>query len=156
MGWKGGTVVAAFALVATTGYVSFAAPQADTGQAPIQERLKRVGGDLFSGADRVHESIRELKAILAVDPRSAEAHFLLGIAYGRLGSRELMAEATAELRQALSLNPSFVQARYYLAQVYLTLGRAQRAREELDAALADGWEPIFEMKDGRVVVKKVV
>ena len=136
MGWKGGTVVAAFALVATTGSVSFAAPQADTGQAAIQERLKRVGLDLVSGADRVNESIRELKAILAVDPRSAEAHFLLGIAYGRLGSRELMGEATAEFRQALSLNPSFVQARYYLAQVYLNLGRAQRAREELDAALA--------------------
>ena len=135
MGWKGGTVVAAFALVATTGSVSFAAPQADTGQASIQERLKRVGVDLFSGADRVHESIRELKAVLAVDPRSAEAHFLLGIAYGKLGSAELMGEATAEFRQALSLNPSFVQARYYLAQLYLNLGRAQRAREELDAAL---------------------
>jgi hypothetical protein len=64
MGWKGGIVVAAFASVATTGSVSFAAPEADTGQASIQERLKRVGADLFSGADRVNESIRELKATL--------------------------------------------------------------------------------------------
>jgi Tfp pilus assembly protein PilF len=92
--------------------VTFAAPKADTGQASIQERLKRVGANLFSGADRVNESIRELKAILAVDPRSAEAHFLLGIAYGKVGSTKLMGEAVAEFRQALSLNPSLVQARY--------------------------------------------
>src|SRR4029450_11928544 len=52
-----------------------------------------------------------------------------------LGSADMMAEATAELRQALELNPAFVHAHYYLARIYLHLGRAQRAHDELEVAL---------------------
>jgi tetratricopeptide (TPR) repeat protein len=105
-------------------------------QPSVQERLNRVRSDLFSGAGRVDEAIRELKAILAADPRSAEGHLLLGIAYRTVGSPELMGEAVAELRQAIELNPAFVPARFYLAHIYLDLGRASRAREELESALA--------------------
>ena len=47
-----------------------------------------------------------------------------------------MGEAVAELRQALEINPDFVPARYYLAHIYLDLGRNERAREELQAALS--------------------
>ena len=39
--------------------------------------------DVFTRTDRVAEDITELKAILALDPKSAEAHMLLGIAYRR-------------------------------------------------------------------------
>lgn len=112
-----------------------AAAQGDAGKASIQERLNRVRADLFSRTDHINEGIQELKAILALDPRSAEAHLLLGIAYRSLGSAELMGEAVAELRQALALNPGFVPARFYLARIYLDLGRAARAREELETAL---------------------
>ena len=52
------------------------------------------------------------------------------------GAPDLMGEAVAELRQALEINPEFVPARYYLAHIYLDLGRNERAREELQAALA--------------------
>jgi Tfp pilus assembly protein PilF len=60
----------------------------------------------------------------------------LGIAYRAQGSPELMGEAVAELRQALALNPSLALARMTLAHIYLDLARADRAREELAAALA--------------------
>ena len=60
---------------------------------------------------------------------------LLGIAYRSVGSPDLMGETVAEFRQALALNPDFVPARFYLAHVYLDLGRAGRAREELETAL---------------------
>jgi tetratricopeptide (TPR) repeat protein len=112
-----------------------AAGQADAAKLPVQERLNRVRANLFSRPDKVQESIRELKAILAVDPRSAEGHLLLGIAYRSVGAADLMGETVAELRQALALNPDFVPARFYLANVYLELGRAARAREELELAL---------------------
>jgi tetratricopeptide (TPR) repeat protein len=102
----------------------------------IQQRLDRVRESLFSGAGRPDQSIQELKVILAADPGSAEAHLLLGIAYRAAGSSDLMGEAVAELRQALALNPAFVPARFYLAHLYLDLGRAERAREELQTALA--------------------
>ncbi len=109
--------------------------QAPQGQGSLQERLTRVGADIASRPDRINEAIRELKEILALDPRLAEAHLLLGIAYRVQGSPDLVGEAVAELRQALALNPRFVQARFYLAHVYLDLGRAARAREELEAGL---------------------
>jgi tetratricopeptide (TPR) repeat protein len=117
-----------------TGAVSTTAG-GQVGAASIQERLKRVAADLSSGTDRLDESIKELKAILALDPSSAEAHMLLGFAYRPLGSPEMMGEAVAELRQALALKPGLAQARLYLAHVYLDLDRTDRARQELDAAL---------------------
>jgi tetratricopeptide (TPR) repeat protein len=79
--------------------------------------------------------MRELKQILAIDPRSAEGHMLLGIAYRTVGSQELIGESVAEFRQALDIDPSLVPVRLYLAHVYLDLGRAARAREELEHAI---------------------
>ena len=103
-------------IVVLAGMVSWAAAhqdrvlarsQADPQKAAIQGRLKRVGADLFSGTtpDKVKEATKELKAILALDPGSAEAHMLLGIAYRAQGSAELMGEAIAEFRQALAISP---------------------------------------------------
>lgn len=101
----------------------------------IQEKLNRVATDLFSAAPHPVEAIRQLKAILAVDPGLAEAHMFLGIAYRAQGSPEFMGEAVAELRQALALKPALTLARMTLAHVYLDLARADRAREELAIAL---------------------
>ena len=50
----------------------------------------------------------------------------------------MMGEAVAEFRQALTIDPSFAAARYYLANTYRELGRNERAREELEAAIARG------------------
>lgn len=110
--------------------------QAAVPQPTIQERIERVRADLYSRTDRLDENVRELKQILAIDPRSADAHMLLGIAYSTWGSKELMGEAIGEFRQALDLNPRLVQVRFFLAHLYLGLGRAVRAREELEAGLA--------------------
>jgi tetratricopeptide (TPR) repeat protein len=113
-----------------------ARPQSDAAQVSIDERLKRIGADVFAGADRLDADIAELKAILAEDPKSAAAHALLGIAYLTKRSPELVAEAAGELRQAIDLDPSLIPARLYLARLYLDLGRPERASEELQAALA--------------------
>jgi tetratricopeptide (TPR) repeat protein len=48
----------------------------------------------------------------------------------------MVGESVAEFRQAIELNPSLAPARLYLAYVYIDLGRLERAREELRAALA--------------------
>ena len=73
--------------------------------------------------------------MLAEDPKSVEAHVLLGIAYRGLATQEMLAEAIAELRQAIEIDPAFVPARFYLAHIYLDMGRPARAKEELEAAL---------------------
>ena len=103
--------------------------------APIQERLSRVQADLFSPSPHVADDIRELKEILGVDPRSVNAHVLLAMAYRAQGTQEMMGEAVAEFRQALEIDPNFAPARFYLAHIYMDLGRAARAKEELEAAL---------------------
>jgi tetratricopeptide (TPR) repeat protein len=113
----------------------FAQQTAQADRAAVGIRLKRVATAIFSGTARIDESIHELKAILALDPRSAEAHFLLGVAYRAAGSPDMMAEAKAELRQALALDPGLVPARLHLAQAYLDFGQPKRAREELEIGL---------------------
>src|SRR3954454_15916942 len=50
-----------------------------TPASPVVERLARVRQSLFSGTADVPAAIRELKAILATDPGSHDAHVLLGI-----------------------------------------------------------------------------
>jgi tetratricopeptide (TPR) repeat protein len=105
------------------------------GSASVQQRLNRVGTDLFSGSMRVEDAIRELKAILALEPGLAEAHLVLGVAYRLTGSPDLVGEVKAEFIQALTLKPDLVAARTYLAQLYLELGRAGSARETLEAGL---------------------
>ena len=109
--------------------------QAAASQPSIRERLNRVGPIVFSGGDRIKEAIQELKEILALEPNSAEAHLLLGLAYRTAGSPEMIAEAKAELVQAASLDPSFVPARFYLASMYLEQGRPAQAKEEMESAL---------------------
>jgi len=111
-----------------------AAAQADA-RAELQARVRRVGADLFRSDPRADAAIRELKAILAIDPSLADAHMMLGVAYRSLGSPDMLGEAVAELRQALALDETLAAARLYLAFVYLDLGRVDRARDEMQAAL---------------------
>ena len=100
-----------------------------------EQRLSEIAKDLFSPAPSVDADITQLKAVLAADPKSAQAHMLLGLAYRTKGSADLMGEAVSELRQAIGLDPSLVPARVYLAHLYLDLGRPERAQDELQAAL---------------------
>jgi tetratricopeptide (TPR) repeat protein len=124
------------ALSAVSGpWASAQAPAADLPKAPVQERLKRVQTDLFSATPHFTEDVAVLKDVLAENPKSVEAHVLLGLAYRGLGTQEMLAEAIAELRQAIELDPGVAPARFYLAHIYLDMGRASRAKEELEAAL---------------------
>jgi tetratricopeptide (TPR) repeat protein len=104
--------------------------------AAVESRLARLRAGLFAGTADPARAIEELKAILAVSPASAEAHLLLGIAEHAAGSDDLVGESVAEFRQAIALDPALLEARFFLARVYLDLGRLERAREELTAALA--------------------
>ena len=109
--------------------------RAASDKASIDAQLKRVAAEIFAGTKRVDENIAELKAILAQDPQSAQAHMLLGIAYRTKGSPDLMGEAAGELRQAIQLDPSLAPARLYLAHLYLDLARPERAKAEMQTAL---------------------
>jgi tetratricopeptide (TPR) repeat protein len=98
-------------------------------------RIARIRADLFAGRN-AEAAAKELKEILATNPASVEGHTLLGLAYRSMGTPELVGEAVAELRQAVDLDPTYVPARLFLAHIYLDLGRVARARDELEAGLA--------------------
>jgi len=125
--------VAAAWLLSAAAATAQSQPGAPAGDA--RERLNRISADLFSATPHLDNDVRELKEILAADTGDAQAHMLLGIAYRGLGSPEMLSEAVAEFRQAVSLSPGLIPARLYLAYIYLDIGRPQRAKEELEAAL---------------------
>src|SRR5262249_61640526 len=114
---------------------STSSAQTSTPRPSAQDTLNRVRTDLFSTSPHLQDDVRDLKEILGANPRSVEAHVLLGIAYRALATQEMLSEAVAELRQAIEIDPGFPPARFFLAHVYLDLGRPARAKEELEAAL---------------------
>jgi len=129
------SVVVALSLVAAPSIRAQLPVPSNTSKVSLQERLNRVRTDLFSSSPHVDVDVRELKEILGVEPRLAEGHVLLGIAYQGLGTQEMLAEAIAELRQAIEIDPTLAPARFFLAHIYMDMGRPGRAKEELEVAL---------------------
>lgn len=81
-------------------------------------------------------AVAEFKRAIALDPRSAVAHLLLGQAYLSTGAAEWIAEAKAELQQARALDPGLALAGFYIAKIDLDLGRLEAAERELARGLA--------------------
>ena len=107
---------------------------AQTGGADLQNtQLSAAAEHLQQG--RAEQTIRECKGVLATDPRSAQAHMLLGLAYLAQGSIDRIADAKAELQQALDLDPELLWARFYLARLYLEQGLAEKAQGQLERGL---------------------
>ena len=84
---------------------------------------------------KTDQAIRECKAVLAADPRSAPAHMLLAMAYLAKGSPDRIADAKAELQQALDLDPELLWARFYLARLYFDQGLTEKAQKQLERGL---------------------
>jgi tetratricopeptide (TPR) repeat protein len=102
-------------------------------QAPPVDPLGVAAEHLQQG--KAELTIRECKAVLAKNPRSAPAHMLLGLAYLGQGSAAMIADAKAELQQALDLDPSLLWARFYLARLYFDQGLSEKAQEQLEQGL---------------------
>ena len=108
--------------------------QAQTPRADLQGAQLGVAAQHLQQG-KAEQAIRECKAVLAADPRSAPAHMLLGLAYLAQGSNAMIAEAKAELQQALDLDPELLWARFYLARLYLDQGLSEKAQEQLERGL---------------------
>jgi tetratricopeptide (TPR) repeat protein len=99
------------------------------------QELSRLRAAVVNGSARPGDLIAEIQKVLADQPDSAEAHLLLGLAY-RLAGPDMLPSTIAELRQALAIAPGLAEARLELARAYIALRRPDRAREELETALA--------------------
>src|SRR5262249_47930144 len=145
------------ALVATLGGVAVdiglaARQREDQASQSIDARLARIAADVFSSTDHVDADIAELKAILAADPRSGQAHMLLGLASRTIGPADLEREAAGEPRQVIDLEPSRSPARLFPSRVDLDTAQPARARARGTAGVArpHAWTGAIAGSPGRV------
>ena len=69
-------------------------------------------------------AIEDLKKAIELDPRLADAHFSLGLAYHQMNKPEL---ATEQYAKTVEINPNHLKANIYLAQDYEAAGESQKA-----------------------------
>jgi putative PEP-CTERM system TPR-repeat lipoprotein len=72
---------------------------------------------------RTTDALASAKAAVGHDPRSADAHFVLGLIH----LDKSPDDAVTEFNEALKLNPSLTAAKYELGRAYLAKGDAQSA-----------------------------
>jgi tetratricopeptide (TPR) repeat protein len=82
-----------------------------------------------SGTETRQEIVRQLQRALALNPRMARAHFLLGDNLADAGD---LRAATEEFLAGLKLDPADARAHYRLAQVYRRTGEQERSRQEIE------------------------
>ncbi len=77
-------------------------------------------------------AIEELKKAVELDPKLADAHVSLGLAYYQMDMPEL---ATAEFEKAVEIDPNNVRARILLTQDYASVDDYQKVLQHLEKAV---------------------
>ena len=93
----------------------------------------------------VAEAIDALRASLALDAGSAQAHYLLGLCERDVHHLDLARQAFA---RAIELQPALLQAREELADLYGAMGRSDARLEQLQALAALDPRPVREIALG--------
>lgn len=109
---------------------SEAKPQIRAGALLQAGTLAEARGDDDGAAERYRQAAQLAPGLL-------DAHLSLGAVLGRLGR---YSEAAAALQRAVELAPANPGPRLALAAAWRSAGQPQRAREVLEAGLADGGE----------------
>jgi tetratricopeptide (TPR) repeat protein len=97
--------------------------KASSGSSEAQEALatgKRLAGDTTK---RYEEAIPELERALQLDPSLAEAHFILGTCFARLGDLKKAASHYEEFVRLAPNDPSAAEVRMVLRQYYESLDK---------------------------------
>jgi tetratricopeptide (TPR) repeat protein len=99
--------------------------------APFWSRphLELAALHLYGDGD-LPEAEKELLFVIASDPESSRAYFLMGLLHRTRGKIDA---AIASLELAVLLRPSAVDARLELARTYESAGKAERAIEQYEA-----------------------
>jgi len=94
-----------------------------------------------------------LKASLALDPKSAEAHLQLGNLYS---DQNKYAEAIPEYEKARELDPDLADVRYRLGQAYVRTGAKERAQEEFSIYQKIREQHLAELDKQRAEIRQFV
>lgn len=90
-------------------------------------------GKSYLEGQNYDKAVVEFKNVLQIDPKYAEAYFLLGRA--EEGRRNYQ-QAFGLYSKAVDLNPDHFEARVHLARFYLLGGDLVKAKEQIDAVLS--------------------
>jgi arylsulfatase A-like enzyme/Tfp pilus assembly protein PilF len=107
----------------------------------LASNLSMRMGMAFSAMDSMDQALSFLEQAIEQDPENEEAHFYLGLAYGKLGNYE---RAGHELDVALEINPDMTKASIAHVNLHLLEGDSLAALDELDMVFSSG---ISEEKD---------
>ncbi len=88
--------------------------------------------DIFFSQNKTGAAIEQLRAMLARNSNSAEAHYYLGVASEHQGA---VAEAMTQYREALRDEPNYAEPYHRLALILVKEGRLAQAIEYLQKAL---------------------
>ncbi len=100
-----------------------------------------------SGSDRTDLARKLLTSALAVDPRSAEAHYQMGFLKQNQGD---WAGSLPSLEKAIELKPDLAPAHYRLALAYWRTGRKREGQAEMEDCRRNTWEQEKEDMDRRL------
>ena len=116
---------------------------ADPGLAPAHAALARAYTikAFYFAPDSEKKQLNEdaevaVEKALALDPRSAEAHFARGLLLWTPGRRFPHDQAVRAYRQALALDSTLDEAHHQLGVIYFHVGLFDRAQAEIEKALA--------------------
>lgn len=101
-------------------------------QEPNNAQVLVVKGGWLLGENKVGEALTRAQAATKANPRSPEAHFLLGSVYVAENNAE---EAIKAFNEVLRFNPRAVNAQIELARLNLALGRSELAAQLADEAV---------------------
>lgn len=113
------------ALVSICLFCSCSGPEAK------KEKFYRSGKLLLEKGEYA-KSVLQLKNAVQIDPRFAEAHFLLGMAELKSGNHS---RAYGCFAKTVELNPKHLDAQAQLAKLFFMSGDRQRAREKVTLVL---------------------
>lgn len=92
------------------------------------------------------EALVELRNVVKLDPKDADAHYRQALAHLKLGTTPDVQQAFKELSTAVELNPDIQDAQLKLGQLLLLSREPGKAREHADVVLAkapDNKEGVF-------------
>lgn len=93
---------------------------------PLSAADDMAAGKAALEADQYDKAIEIFTKVIAAQPKSAEAHFRRGVAYGELAQRagmlkqaSLASKTRADFERAVQLDPNYLDARFGLINFYL-------------------------------------
>jgi len=100
---------------------------------PTHADLRNDAANLYLSIGRPRDALRHFEVVARLQPRSAPAHYNVGVAFEGLGRS---VDAAREYEAAVRIDPAYSMAHNNLGNLRLADGRKDEARQEYERAVA--------------------